>query len=459
MNSLQEKLLKLLPKKAYTIIEAIKNRNGIPYLVGGAVRDLLVGALTKDIDIEVHGLGVDDLQLLLQKFGPVDLVGRSFGVLKLHGLNIDWSVPRTDAEGRKPNVMVNPNMALKDACERRDLTMNAMAINLLTNELADPFGGQKDIALKILRAPNPKKFKEDPLRFWRVFQFMARFGMQPDKELNAIAKKINLDAVSKERVSDELKKWLLKSPKPSIALDWLDQIGRLDELFPELYALKFVQQRPDYHPEGDVFEHTKQALDAAAQLEYSDDAEKLTLMLAALCHDLGKVTKTHIKEDGTISSHGHAQESAKIAKIFLERYFNDKSIMQDVRALVANHMEPLGFLSNNASSAAYKRLAQKLDPLTLKQLAQLFYVDRMGRNPKKGEPLQGIENDVEEFIKRAKAANAYHEAERALLLGKDLMPEIEPGPEMGRLLRQAYQIQVDEGITDKDELKARVLKK
>lgn len=441
------------------IIDAIARAGGAPYLVGGAVRDILLGLPTKDIDIEVHGLKLDDLEKVLKQFGPVDLVGKAYGVLRVHPLNIDWSVPRADEPGRKPTVHMDPTMSISKAFERRDLTINAMGINVLNYELVDPFYGLNDLKHHILRATSPARFAEDPLRFYRVMQFMARFAMQPDKELNALCTTIDISNVSKERISEEFKKWLVKSPKPSLALDWLNSIGRLSEIMPEIAALQGVIQNDGWHPEGDVYEHTKQSIDAAAQLSYDSDAEKLLMMYAALTHDLGKAVMTE-ERDGRITSYGHEDESAILAKRLMQRITNDKSLIDQVVKLVKNHMHPGQFVKNNAKAPAYKKLAQKLAPeLTMAMLAKLFFIDRLGRNPKKGNslPVNQIDADVQTFIRKAEDAQVMHCVETPILHGRDLIPEIKPGPIMGKLVDRAYQIQLEEGITDKAELKKRVL--
>ena len=220
------------------IIEKLDNAGGTVLLVGGAVRDLFLGLPIKDIDIEVHNVSLEKVEKNLQSFGPVSIVGKQFGVLRLHGLDVDWSLPRADSSGRKPQVELDPFMGIQQACARRDLTINAMAIDLKKMHLIDPFGGLQDLHDNVLRPPDPKKFSEDPLRFYRVMQFVARFAMQPTDALNALCKKMDLSTVSRERIEQECKKWLLKSDKPSLALDWLDTIGRLQELFPELAILK-----------------------------------------------------------------------------------------------------------------------------------------------------------------------------------------------------------------------------
>ena len=174
------------------MLNAISSAGGRPYLVGGAVRDLLLGREIKDLDIEVHGLDSETLEKTLAKFAPINTVGKSFGVIRVTGLDIDWSLPRADSSGRKPQVEVDPNMDIVQALKRRDLTMNAMAIDLIDFDLIDPFGGIKDIKDRILRSPDTNFFVQDPLRFFRVMQFIGRFEMMPDDQLNEVCSTMSL---------------------------------------------------------------------------------------------------------------------------------------------------------------------------------------------------------------------------------------------------------------------------
>jgi tRNA nucleotidyltransferase (CCA-adding enzyme) len=440
------------------IVNALDVAGGSAYLVGGAVRDLILDRDVKDLDIEIHGLELAVVEKVLSDFGVVDLVGKSFGVLRVHPLDIDWSLPRTDSVGRKPEVSIDHSMGIEKALKRRDLTMNAMAINMKTLELIDPFNGLGDMDAHILRTPDVHFFIEDPLRFYRVMQFIGRFEMQPDTELNEVCIHMDLKGLSRERISDEFEKLLLKSMRPSLGLRWIAYIGRLQELLPELGALVGIVQDPIWHPEGDAFEHTMQAIDAAAQLEYKDLQEKLLVMLAALSHDLGKVDTTTCV-DGHWLSYGHAQESAKIAKKFLPRITIKKDLVPLVLKLIERHMDPYLFIKDNAGPAAYKRLAKKIAPdLTLDVLAQLARADRAARNPQKGYPLR-LEHDVDIdlFVERAHNALVLHQPIPALLQGRDFLDVVAPGPLLGKLVERAYNLQIEQNIHDKETLKKTVL--
>lgn len=446
-------------------VELIKHAGGESFLVGGAVRDILFalqfGTSYKlpDIDIEVHNVNIEKLAQVLSTQGHVNYVGKSFGVLKIDHTDIDWSLPRTDSSGRKPDVTLVPDMGIENALRRRDVTINAMAINLHTYELIDPFGGYKDLTNKILRSPDVTFFTQDPLRFYRIMQFIGRFTMQPDNTLQDLCSSMDIRNVSIERIENEFEKLLLKSTRPSLGIRWLLAIGRLSEILPELNDAVGIPQEPIWHPEGDVFEHSMQALDAAAVLTYKDETEKLICTYAALCHDLGKVTTTKLI-DGKLRSRGHDEAGVPLAHALLKRISTKKQLIKTVGMLVKKHMQPLLFIRLNAGDAAYRRLAHYLSGYaTIDMLAKVSLADRRGRNPLGTNPLSDSIPDIDAFIDKAHKLNIYSQAVEPLLYGRDIVDRIKPGPEMGKVLAYAYKTQLETGITDKETLKAYVFKK
>lgn len=465
MNSIavQEKIQKLrimLSRDYYIIVDIVQRLDasgGRAVLVGGAVRDTLLDKPLKDFDIEVYGLSLHQLEVVLSQFGYVRLVGKQFGVVRIDGIDIDWSIPRADGKGRKPSVTVDPHMPLKTAFSRRDLTMNAMGIDLITYELIDPFNGQRDIQQGILRAPDEERFIEDPLRFFRVMQFIGRFDMKPHASLQQLCLKMDISDISTERICQEFEKLFLKSVRPSLGLRWLKDLGRLAEVLPELYTTIGIKQEPDWHPEGDVFEHTMQSVDAAAQQDVIGQ-DKLILMYAALCHDLGKVTTTCFK-DGRLRSHGHEVAGVQPARTLLERIVQKHKIIETVLKLVRYHMMPGQLVAQKSGVAAYKRLAHNLAPhTTMRMLCLLAIADKSGRNGLSPIPLKtplGIDPDA--FIKITQQAGVFDGPEAAVLTGKDLSDIVEPGPALGKMLAKAYEIQINNGITDKELLKKSIL--
>jgi tRNA nucleotidyltransferase (CCA-adding enzyme) len=463
------KLVSQQSEKIYAIAQAIAQHKGRALLVGGAVRDMAMsfdklkmnGQETTDIDIEVYGLSEQQLEELLKRFGPVSLVGKAFGVLRIHGLDVDWSLPRADSPGRKPTVVIDPYMPVEVAARRRDLTMNAMAFDLITNELIDPCGGMNDIKHKILRTPDARFFIQDPLRFYRVMQFIGRFEMCPDDELNRLCMEMDITQISRERIEEEFRKLFLFSRRPSLGIRWLRKIGRLHDVLPELAATVGIEQEPKWHPEGDVFEHTMQAIDAAVGLigKYDNEFDKLVLMYAALCHDLGKVTTT-TEVNGVIKSIGHEKESKTFARTMMKRITHNVDLINAVSSLVLHHMTPLQFITNNAKMSAYKRLANKLAyNVNLLMLIDLCIADKRGRNGNGHEPLICDFPDVELFREKVLQAGVSTSAVEPILKGGDLLDIVQPGPKMGQLLKLAYEKQIDDGVTDKDILKKYVMQR
>jgi len=281
--------------------------------------------------------------------------------------------------------------------------------------------------------------------------------MYPDDKLQMICRVMDIGDVSVERIDEEFRKLLLKSKRPSLGIRWLHDIGRLRQIMPELEDTVGVQQAPNWHPEGDVFEHTMQTLDAAAQLEGYDEENHLILLYAALCHDLGKPEMTEFV-DGRWRSHGHTEAGVPTARAILGRLVQKKSTIAAVCKLVKYHMVPPQFIKDDVSLVAYKRLANKLGKkVTLKMLADISLCDQRGRNGRGHKPLTKHMENIDQFIARAREAGVLDGPEEAILQGRDLTPEIKPGKEMGDLLRYAYRIQIEEGVRSKAALKKRVL--
>ena len=258
-----------LDPRCVEIAKAVRDAGGRALVVGGWVRDRLLGGRSKDVDIEVFGLDVERLEALLASVGTVHAVGRAFGVYRVGGIDADFSLPRRDSK-RGPghrgfDVAPDPSLEFTEAARRRDLTVNSIGIDPLTGAVLDPHGGRRDLARGVLRATDPARFPEDPLRGLRVAQLAARLEMTPDEELVALCRTLDLSELSGERVFDEFTKLLLRAAKPSIGLRVLEDTGQL-RFFPELDALRGVPQDPKWHPEGDVWVHTLMVLDVAAAL-------------------------------------------------------------------------------------------------------------------------------------------------------------------------------------------------
>ncbi|HAU30483.1 MAG: Polynucleotide adenylyltransferase/metal dependent phosphohydrolase [candidate division TM6 bacterium GW2011_GWF2_43_17] len=433
------------------ILKVLTSAGGRVYCVGGAVRDILLKKDVKDLDFEIHGLAEPRLIKILSQFGVVATQGRVFGVLRVNPWDIDWSLPRADGSGRRPAVLIDPEMGLVEALRRRDLTMNAMAIDPIKMELFDPFGGERDLQDRVLRAVNAQTFVDDPLRLYRVMQFLARFEMEPDDKLAFLCKNMDVSRVSRERIEGELKKMFLRACRPSLGFRWLATISRLIDLFPELSLLVGVAQNPRWHPEGDVFEHTMQVLDAVA-LDASplSEMDRLALCYGALCHDMGKVSTTRPHEyDGRLISYGHEEAGVEYAVKFLKRFTACKELVARVLKLVRYHMRPCALVRGGAGCAAYRRLAVCLAPDSLAFLAYIARADMRGRNGGGNRPHTNSVRCVDEFIIKATQCGVFDAPQAPVLSGKDLLERGISGKRIGGLLARAYEYQISSGVQER----------
>src|SRR4051812_40723057 len=273
------------------------------YLVGGCVRDWLLGIPHKDYDIEVFNLSYETLSAALSRWGKVDLVGRSFGVVKLttpSKLTFDFSIPRRDskvAPGHKGfEIEFDHSITPKEAAARRDYTINSLMFDPREERVLDFFGGQNDLKNGILRHTS-SAFPEDPLRVLRGMQFAGRFELKAAPETIALARQIKEThgELAKERVREEWFKWAEKSRAPSLGLHFLAETEWIEH-YPELNKIRGVPQDPEWHPEGDVFTHTSHCCDALTRLarwQTADSESRIVYMFAVLTHDFGKASTTH----------------------------------------------------------------------------------------------------------------------------------------------------------------------
>lgn len=337
----------------HEIAELVNKYGGTTYYVGGFVRDRLMGIENKDVDIEVHGISPEKLKEILDRVGEPLSFGSSFGVYSLRGSDLDIAMPRMErAVGgghRDFEVMVDPFIGVERAAQRRDFTMNALMENVLTGELVDCFGGRADLEAGVIRHVDAGSFVEDPLRAFRAAQFAARFGFEIAAETIELCKTIDVSTLSRERVEEELKKALLKGRKPSLFFENLREMGQLSGWFSELEPLIGLEQDPLFHPEGDVWTHTMEVLDRAA--EFRDDvSDAYSFMMFALTHDLGKTVTTEFVK-GRIHAYNHEIDGMPIVEKLIDRIISENSVKRYVRNMVPLHMRP--------NVAAYNRPSLK----------------------------------------------------------------------------------------------------
>ena len=327
---------------AERIAEKVNDAGGATYYVGGFVRDRLLGMESKDVDIEVHGVSAEKLQDILGRLGTPLSYGESFGIFSLAGHDIDIAMPRREkAVGRGHrdfDVSVDPFMGTEAAAKRRDFTINALMQDVLSEEIIDHFGGLADLGSGIIRHVNNKSFIEDPLRVFRCAGFAARFGFTVAPETVSLCRSIDTSVLSEERIEGELRKALLQSDRPSIFFDCLRDMEQLLPWFKEIHDLIGVEQDPVYHPEGDVWTHTMEVLDRAAE-QRDRASDPFCFMLLALLHDLGKTVTTEFV-NGRIHAYDHEMQGLPLAKSQLERFTNDKSIMRYEMNMIPLHMRP-----------------------------------------------------------------------------------------------------------------------
>jgi tRNA nucleotidyltransferase (CCA-adding enzyme) len=428
------------------------------FIVGGFVRDTLRGAVSPDLDMEIFGISPEDLTALLEQTFPgrVFAVGSAFGILTValaNGLHFDVALPRRESKVGKGHrgfeIESDPGMDLTEAARRRDFTVNAMSADPLTGELFDAFNGQTDLRDRILRATDLERFPDDPLRVWRAVQLSARlnFSVEPAtlKLLQTMVQHGDLAELPKERITEEFRKLLLLAEQPSIGFELMKQIRMLAG-FPELNALEETPQEPEWHPEGDVWIHTKMVVDVAAQIIRDPSRnlihdEPLEIMLGALCHDLGKPPTTNIL-DGRIRSRGHEEAGVLPTKTLLGHFSFSEKTVRAVASVVADHLKPRmllhskerGELTEAQYIDAVRRLLKRLRPASWRVLIATAEADYRGRGIEAAERVDVASALMQKTILE-------HDLDRAsqemLLQGQDLLDlGVPAGPLVGKLLER-----------------------
>lgn len=432
-------------------------------VAGGAVRDAILGLTPKDFDIEVYGVAYDRLAGLLAQRGRIDLVGKSFGVVKLsvNGATYDFNVPRRDSKTgvhhRDFHSTFDETITPKEAASRRDFTVNAMAWDPITGEILDFFGGQEDLNRRTLRATSTA-FREDPLRVLRGMQFACRFDLklEPATAIECQAIADQYVTLARERVAEEFMKWAVKGAHPSRIFEYLTDSGWIQH-FPEIGAMMGVPQDPEWHPEGDVGTHTGLVLDAAARIAERDGLEpdsRAVLLFSALCHDFAKATTTALRDKGGVmrwTSWGHEAESGPVARKFLERISIKSWIVDRVIPLVENHLAHSN-IGREPTLRAVRRLALRLSPANISQLLLLIEADHSGRPPL----APGLPEGATRIREMADAQDVREQPQGALILGRHVLPYFDgrAGKHIGEVTQAAYEAQMDGAFSNEAEAQA-----
>jgi len=446
-----------VPDKIMSLAQEVRNLGGKALLVGGCVRDLVISkerALNlkpKDFDVEVYGLSQETLRLILEtNFGEVKTEGKSFAVIKLpsgnHDEPYDISIPRRDSKVASGHtgfdIKGDPTMDIKEAASRRDITINSLAYDPLNKTLYDAFEGAEHIKEGLIEITDEKTFQEDPLRVFRVMQFAARFDFQVSeralKLCRQMVKEGQLDELSTDRITEELKKLIVKGIKPSIGLNFAKEAGIVERYWPELNALINIPQEDEWHPEGNVWKHTLQTIDAAAKIadrEKLDENDRLTLVFSSLLHDTGKPLTTKIM-GGRVRSYGHEAAGIKPTSRFFERFNLPVDVKRKVLALIPVHLSPKFYWDQEVNKGiemknAIRRLADKLgkEGANIYMLSLLAEADQRGRNSQDSTPLdrsqvKNLEGWQNWLIEKAQKLDVKDKAPAPILNGKDILEKI-----------------------------------
>ncbi|MFT5170677.1 MAG: tRNA nucleotidyltransferase (CCA-adding enzyme) [Candidatus Marinamargulisbacteria bacterium] len=443
-----------LPPFIDSIGREIESAGGRLMLVGGSVRDALLGFGPGDLDFEVQGIPLQDLEMLLMAYGAVNQVGKAFGILKLTkaGETFDFSLPRkekkTGSGHRGFSVEIDPGLSFSEAAARRDFTVNAMGYDVATKRLEDPFNGQIDLKARVLRHVGPA-FIEDPLRGFRAMQLSARFGLDIDNGTAALCRKLPISELPKERIFEEFKKLLLKAEFPSRGFLAMENLGILS-YFDELSALRGVEQNPYWHPEGDVWTHTLMVVDEMAAFRTGESAHDLLMMLAAVSHDLGKPSTTELKA-GNWTSHGHEDAGVPLTRSLIKKLTDQKDFINPLLALVREHLRPIllhqADQKQPVSDAVIRRLSMRV---CIKDLVTLARVDHFGRTTEDAKHRVFEAGDW--LAKRAQALNVWEKPPKPLIEGRDLLAiGFFPGPSIGRMLKAVMDEQVEGHLKSRND--------
>jgi tRNA nucleotidyltransferase/poly(A) polymerase len=437
------------------------------YAVGGFVRDLVMGRPTEEVDLLVARHSPDEIIAKLRPYGRIDLVGRSFGIIKFttEGRTYDIALPRKDIPKEQPTrrhqdflVAFDPALPVEKDLERRDFRCNSLAVRLKDGVLIDPFGGLADIRARRIRLTNPQAFPEDPLRVLRAARFASVLEFTADPEIYEIAKDIDLRGLSIERINEELFKLLLHSARPGVGLEELFRLGALRQLFPELYRLTLSIQDALFHPEKDaaghhtVWRHTELAVNQAAALARHaslDQGKALCLLLAALYHDIGKpaTAQWEFKRGRMIiTNNGHDILSERLTRKVFARFrifsWNSYPLRKTVPLLIRTHhrLSELWQNRREVTKKAFNRLAAEVGG----EIELLVYLDAADRAGRREKLVEGLDGQARWQLRKFEELHVSRETIAPLIMGRDLIKlGVEPGPGMGKLLKRLYRLQLD----------------
>jgi len=431
-------------------------------LVGGPVRDAILGRVALDLDFTTSADPDKILKIVKPLASATWDVGREFGTIAAqigdHKIEItSYRADSYDKDSRKPTVEFGDN--LEDDLKRRDFTVNAMALRLPSKTFVDPHQGLRDLMLETLRTPAAPEisFSDDPLRMMRAARFTSQLGFELDPAAFAAMRDMasRIEIISAERVRDELSKlFISKNPQPGLEL--LVESGIAELVLPELPALRL--EVDEHHHHKDVYQHSLTVVAQAISLEpqYGFDRD-LTLRLAALLHDIGKPATRKLEQGGSVTFHHHDVVGAKLAKKRLTALRFDNDTIKAVCRLIELHLRFFGYSDQQWSDSAVRRYVRDADD-QLKRLHILTRADVTTRNQRKADRLAHAYDDLEARIK-VLAEQEQLDAMRPDLDGEEIMQllGIKPGREVGQAYNFLLELRLDEGAVGKDEAKKRLL--
>jgi tRNA nucleotidyltransferase (CCA-adding enzyme) len=446
-------ILLSMNEQVLRLCEAVRKAGGRAMLVGGWVRDYLMGIQSKDFDLEVYALEPERLRSLLETLAPVNTVGEHFSVYKLAFRNeqgrfeIDVSIPRRESKSGRGHrgfiIEGDPMMSFEEAARRRDFTVNAILYDPLTDQIVDPFNGAEDLKRRVLKAVAADTFVEDSLRVLRAVQLSARYEMTVDPETVALCQRIDLADLPRERIWGEIEKLLTLAARPSIGLETALQVGGLYKLFPEISALAGWRMKTDSGREIDALTHTKHSLDEAIKLVQDiTKAKRISVMLAVLCLDLGRpLAGPAIASDSQSLDYGEASVEPTHSVMETLGLFTvaGYDVRREVLALVRNHLKPREFYRrrDQITDGDLRRLAARVNPALLYRVAKAYSL---------GLASTPVAEDW--FMEKARALGVADGPPEPLLQGRHLLEiGLTPGPLFGEIIRRVYELQLEGDVS------------
>ena len=433
-------------------------------LVGGPVRDAILGRLGNDLDFTTDALPKQSKKILEKWADSVWDIGAAFGTVagKKGEITVEITTYRSesyDPSSRKPDVEFGKSIEADLA--RRDFTINAMALELTTEQptFIDLFNGVTDLQNKLIKTPGKPEdsFTDDPLRMMRAARFMSQLNFAVDPAIIAAIKNMSsrLEIISAERIRDEFTKIIL-SPAPRIGITLLVETGLADYFLPEVPKLKL--EIDEHHHHKDVYEHSLTVLEQAIGLEQRLGGPNLTLRLAALLHDIGKPKTKQLIPDGGVSFHHHEVVGARMCKERLKKLRFDNHLINDVAKLTFLHLRFHGYGSGEWTDSAVRRYVRDAGEL-LTHLHLLTRADCTTRNKKKAEGLAKTYDQLEKRIEDLMAQEELNKI-RPDLTGDEIMQilGIKPSPIVGKAYEFLLELRLEHGPQGAEKAKEELLK-